>query len=318
LNIGFLSNQIGLRGTEVAMFDYAKYNEELLGNKSIIATFGNELNPLAVEKFKNKFGKVNVIPNSVLGLNKFVEDNKIDILYKTCFGNPETIPDNCKVVIHAVFHSFSPFGNVYSYISEQIRNKSVPQQLWDKFDYVPYIIDLPNIDSDLRSELNIPKDAIVFGYHGGRDSFNIDFVKKCIIQNIDKNSNIYFLFMNIDKFYSHDRIIYLEGNSDMEYKTKFINSCNAMIHARIIGETFGASCGEFSLRNKPVITYKYVYDDNHLIVLSDKAIIYDNEDSLKDIILNFNNYVDSSTDYNCYRKFNPDNVMQKFKKVYID
>ena len=52
MNIGFLSNQIGLRGTEVAMFDYAKHNEELLGNNSIIATFGRELNLSAFNKFK--------------------------------------------------------------------------------------------------------------------------------------------------------------------------------------------------------------------------------------------------------------------------
>jgi len=36
---------------------------------------------------------------------------------------------------------------------------------------------------DLRQELNIPQDAIVFGRYGGVESFNIDFVYR-VIQNI--------------------------------------------------------------------------------------------------------------------------------------
>uniref|UniRef100_A0A6C0HJ50 Uncharacterized protein n=1 Tax=viral metagenome TaxID=1070528 RepID=A0A6C0HJ50_9ZZZZ len=36
--IAFLSNKLTLRGTEIAMYDYAEYNEILLGNKSIIIT----------------------------------------------------------------------------------------------------------------------------------------------------------------------------------------------------------------------------------------------------------------------------------------
>jgi hypothetical protein len=34
--VGFHSNELNERGTNVAMFDYAKYNEEILGNKSYI------------------------------------------------------------------------------------------------------------------------------------------------------------------------------------------------------------------------------------------------------------------------------------------
>ena len=318
MNIGFLSNQIGLRGTEVAMFDYAKYNEELLGNNSIIATFGRELNESAFNKFKDRFDKVHIISENESSLNKFVDDNKIDILYKICFGNPETLPTNCKTAIHAVFNTFNPFGNVYAYVSEYIRDKSVPLHLRDQYSYVPHIIYLPDIDSNLRSLLNIPQDATVFGYHGGKDSFNMDFVKKCIIDVLEIKKDIYFIFMNVDKFYDHSRIVFLEGNSDLEYKTKFINSCDAMIHARSIGETFGIACGEFSLRNKPVIAYANGIDTNHLNILNDKAITYSNYYDLLEIFKNFKDYSEPDADWNCYRDFSPDKVMQRFKKVFID
>jgi hypothetical protein len=36
--VAFLSNKLTLRGTEVALYDYADYNEKILGNKSIIIT----------------------------------------------------------------------------------------------------------------------------------------------------------------------------------------------------------------------------------------------------------------------------------------
>ena len=36
--IGFLSNKLTVRGCEIAMYDYADFNETLLNNKSIIIT----------------------------------------------------------------------------------------------------------------------------------------------------------------------------------------------------------------------------------------------------------------------------------------
>ena len=49
--IAFHTNQLSIRGTEVALFQYAKYNEEILGNKSVIFTFPNR-DMSAYEKFK--------------------------------------------------------------------------------------------------------------------------------------------------------------------------------------------------------------------------------------------------------------------------
>ena len=55
--IAFHSNQLCLRGTEIALYDYAKYSEELLNNESIIIARHPDIwrysHPLAIEKFKN-------------------------------------------------------------------------------------------------------------------------------------------------------------------------------------------------------------------------------------------------------------------------
>ena len=60
--VAFLSNKLTLRGTEVAIFDYADYNEKILKNKSIIITRDYEkiknefdVDIQSYNKFKNRF-----------------------------------------------------------------------------------------------------------------------------------------------------------------------------------------------------------------------------------------------------------------------
>ena len=53
-NIAFHSNQLGIRGTDVALYDYAHYNETILKNKSfIISDKNNDLQ--ALKKFEDRF-----------------------------------------------------------------------------------------------------------------------------------------------------------------------------------------------------------------------------------------------------------------------
>ena len=54
MNIAFYSNQLCLRGTETALFQYAKYNEEILGNKSFIISLQNA-DLAAKPKFDQQF-----------------------------------------------------------------------------------------------------------------------------------------------------------------------------------------------------------------------------------------------------------------------
>ena len=57
---------------------------------------------------------------------------------------------------------------------------------------------------------------------------------------------------------------------------RFFATCDAMLHAREEGETFGMAVAEFSLRNKPVITYNGSgqYDNAHVRMLGSKALLY--------------------------------------------
>lgn len=57
MKILFHENQLSYRDTTTALFDYAKYNQEILGNESIIVYQKNNPNNFqqTIDKFKNNF-----------------------------------------------------------------------------------------------------------------------------------------------------------------------------------------------------------------------------------------------------------------------
>ena len=103
--------------------------------------------------------------------------------------------------------------------------------------------------------------------------------------------------------------------SDIEEKVKFINSCDAMIHARIDGETFGLAVGEFSYLNKPVITFKGGLDQNHLMILKERGLYYTDYNSLIDILLNLKQSNFDVT--SLVTQFSPSNVMERFANIFL-
>lgn len=315
MNIAFYTEHLSLRGTEIALFDYAKYNKLILQNESFILLNANQpeyKNP-AKNKFLNEFGAI-YPQKSIQDIENFIEKNKIDVFYKICAGTPEELPKNCKTVVHTVFPTFTPFGNVYAYVSEWLRDFSVPPNKIADHDFVPHIVELPEINDDNRNILDIPKNAFVFGCYGGNDSFDIEFVKRCIQQILDIKNDFYFLFLNIDSFISHKRVKFFPGTSDLIEKVKFINTCDAMIHARNRGETFGLAVAEFSLRNKKIITYGKSPERSHINILKEKAIIYNNENELMNI---FHTIEKDNKEYNCYKDYNPHTIMTKFNSTFI-
>ena len=80
-NIAFWSNQLGERGTEIAMYDYAYYNQTLLNNKSFIFyeinNGNNNLN--VINKFAKQFKVIGV--NEFNDVDEYLNIYNIDIIY---------------------------------------------------------------------------------------------------------------------------------------------------------------------------------------------------------------------------------------------
>lgn len=317
MKIGLHTNQLSIRGTEVAMYDYANYNETILGNESIIITKHPDVwkysDPLAILKFQNRFKVCFYKTNDEF--QNIIKENNVDIFYAQKVGViDDIISKSCKSVIHAVFQHEQPHGDVYAYIS-----KWLSDVYGGRHPYVPYMVDLPNVEGDMREELNIPKEAIVFGRHGGYETFDIPFVKQAIKKYATKYKNVYFLFLNTERFTESDisNVIYLPQISDLERKVKFINTCTAMIHARLAGESFGLAIAEFSIKNKPVITCRFVRDTAHLSMLGDKAMMYSNEIELVNHFNMIDLIIKKNNDWNKYIEFTPAKVMDKFNKIFL-
>jgi hypothetical protein len=174
----------------------------------------------------------------------------------------------------------------------------------------------------MHAELDIPKDAIVFGTYSGKDQFDIDYVRRAVyeISNNPAFQNIYFIFMNINQFMaSNTRTRFLPGTSDMAVKRKFINTCDAMLYGRHGGETFGAAVGEFCIAGKPIICRSHEPADYHLRILGDSAIKHASYEDLHAILTSWKK--GDHADKVCpekYAQFSPENVMQIFKRVFLD
>ena len=321
-NIIFFIRYFSERGTETSIYNYAKYNEEILKNKSYIVSFTKkeqmrlnlDTTRISYNNFKSRFDVFEI--NNIEEITDLIDKYNIDFFYTLTYGDIDIykfenkkIWKNCKTIKHSIFNTNKPESDFYISNSNFINKKNNTE-----YPVLPLIIDLPNINDNLKRELNIPNDAIVIGRHGGYDQFNIQYVYNCIYDILEKNDNIYFLFMNTKFFYNHPRIIYLEPSTDMIYKTKFINTCSAMIHARTMGETFGVSIGEFSLRNKPIITSNSG-DKEHINILKEKAIIYNSSEELNFIFNNIESIINSRNNWNAYEDYSPEKIMKLFDEL---
>ncbi|NBO99154.1 MAG: hypothetical protein EBU90_03370 [Proteobacteria bacterium] len=314
--IGFYQPHLDIQGTGVSYFDYAFYNEKILNNKSIMFYDAQHpaTHPLAKEKFEKA---IETIPlpgtENMNALKQACKDYEIDALYIQKCGRPNDgrFIDTVPTFIHVVGVCNEPHGTVYAYVSKWLSqhcsNETLP--------YVSYIIRLPETDKNFRDTLNIPSDAVVFGRTGGPYSWNIPFVNDVIKKVLEQNKNYYFIFANTQPFITHERVKFVEPFADLLIKRRFINTCNAMIHARQEGESFGAAIGEFSLCNKPVITYRLSPEKSHLQILGDKGIYYEDAQSLEKALNNIQTQLHG--DYNAYKNFTPEKVMYHFNKVFI-
>ncbi len=334
MKIAFHVYNFSFRGSEVALFDYALYNQTIKEKTSEISKDNNNVsiivypkkhtrNPDVIEKFK-------IFPmyeyENIKDLEEICKRENVDMLYTIKYGtNDEVILKNIPTFVHCVFTTSEPHGSMYVGVSESVSRHNNNNNNNQIYPILNHIIYLPPITSNYRQQLNIPEDAIVLGRHGGNDTFDIEFVKEAIKNIVESNSNIYFLFAirpNMMKDIEHSNIIYLDSFSDNRIKRKFINTCDAMIHASSLGESFGLSILEFSFCNKPVITWNGgTFHKQHIKNLGDRAMLYNNKDELINIITNFKilkgvyEGEEKENYWNVTEKFHPKVIIKEFRDM---
>ena len=345
------SNQAGVRGTEIALYDYADFLDRE-GYKVIIMFPFNvyekrDKDPASssLSKFQARFLNKNVVTykptyNRLLGgpnMGNLVAHHQCDMVYMIKHGEVSSdprldtfakLPKVC-IANHAVF-KWEQHGDAYASISPVVANPK------GKTAVVPHMIVPPNQILELintsvvsfRKQLNIPEEAVTFCRLGGSNTFDVKAAQEAVINAVKKfnTSRLHFVFMGTDKFltaYKYAKQIhFLRASSDVIEKERFFDTCDVMIHGRMEGESFGIAVGEFSVRNMPVMTYGITPSNgrNHIQLLGKVGYIYNNSKEALNIISNFvlNGVPNKGSDiYNVFKEYSPEAVMQLFHTQFI-
>lgn len=304
-NILFFDPNLNERGTSIATYDYALFNETLLGNKSTIVSLKNG-SLESFDKFNNRFS-TKLVTNV-----QEIYQIPCDYFYTLKYGfNDNNIHPGAKNLVHTVFPAFDPHGDVYAYVS-----KWLAEGHGNGYPYVPHMVNLPEVQEDYKSFFNIADDKLVVGWYGG-DNFEIPFARQAVIDIANMRKDVIFLFMNQTPFCNLANVIFVGGTTDQEEKVAFINTCDVMIHARERGETFGLAIAEFSSKNKPVVAYYNSPEKSHLEILGNKGLYYTDYSSLVTMLQDLTKKELQGKDWNCYQDYTPVNIMEKFNNVFL-
>ena len=305
-----------MRGSENALWDYANFNETILGNHSVIchpAELENAENPIFA-KWKARFP---LIPyQTKTELSSKLKDRGVDVLYQIKPGPYDGfVVPGVKNCIHAMFLSDEFHGDSFAYVSRWASRVMTGREE----SFVPHFVPKLEDKESLRKGLRIPKGAKVFGRHGGWDTFNIPFARRAVIDHAQNFTGDHFLFLNTEPIRGTEKlknVHYLAPTIDPQKKAQFLGTCDAMLHARQHGETFGLAVGEFAVLGTPVITFSESREKAHLEMLGKQALLYRNVGELAGILREFRPQKTHGTEYEIFA--DPKVVMELFQKKFLE
>jgi len=345
------------RGSQVQTFDYAYYVRQLLGLRVIIlhgdvsegsvsedSMDDNSSKALVLSRWRKHFELAQMLSPEETG-GWLREQGCFDFYVclhgkRTGPGSPVGLVDGfmkagIRVHLHAIFYGVVPWGSTFARVGAAVRGSAVP--------VVPLIVRQGQpIGGNLRQRLSIADNATVFCRYGGADTFNIGWVQSVVDRVSKRRPELYFVFLNTAKFCSaRGNVIHLPAVVQSEAKSRFIRTCDAMLHARADGETFGLSVAEFSSHNKPVLTHcpreicnrtrtapqrwnqvvgkrKYQVWFEHVRLLGSKAVTYADKTELEHMLVAFNRTETRlRSDWNAYERFAPEHVIGQFSAVFL-
>ena len=315
MKVLFHGDTLNYRGTTVALTDYARYNQEILGNESIIVfntkhgykkDMGTEI--AVISELEKEFKVIGYEDGKI---DRVIEGEKVDVSYFIRAGNQDFLPTVSKSAVHAVFQFNEPHGTRYAYISkwlsEHVTNGVVP--------YVPHIVNLPEPTGNYREVLGITDKQTVIGRIGGYYTFDIIPIKDMIIKLVNHNERFVFLFVGTEPFINHPNVRFIDEIHSPQKKANFINTCDCMLHARSRGETFGLSIAEFLSLGKPVFAWNGGMDQNHIDMLKNTNTLYNSD---TDLMYKLHHVEDFKYDWRgIVKDYKPDIVMKKFNEVFL-
>ena len=140
-------------------------------------------------------------------------------------------------------------------------------------------VESPRTDEDLRAELDIPKDAFVFGRVGRDDGDIYDPVNLDSYAMVEKD-NTYFIALNPSDNLKEKavelgvkNVRWVEPTLDDVRLSKFYNTIDVLAHARKDGECNPGNCWEAMAHGKPVISHLGIPYNGHIEEIGDAGFV---------------------------------------------
>lgn len=294
------------RGSGSSEFDYADYMEKYLGASTALILcdyFKDASYQPTVDRMRARFG-VRVLEAAMphrkwqgTALQEALLRHNVTHLHVQIGGAPWQNRfelgrlaglKSTHLAVHAMFHGSHPYGNAFAKLDDTIDGANTA--------VVPYLATpLSGADSKAGSEIRRghgirAADTVVCGY-GGQTSFDIAFARETVCSlggsSDSAGPNLYFLFANFPKFCSNasSRVFFLPALATQAVKHGFVQACDAMLHARASGETFGLAVAEFNMMSRPVLTWNKSRGRAHINILGDEALLYSNASDLRSHLL---------------------------------
>ena len=325
MKVAIHSNQLDGRGTGKTPYDYAVGLRDYLGHEVVMITSSRGSNDGA-RRIAEEFPvltydrDLNTDEPKLIqaDIERLVDAHRIDFVQMLKYGHDDKItPSNCRSGVHCVFIMTQPHGSVYAAVSKTLARK-FGQTL-----NVPHIVTRFDPTEDIRAKYHIPKEAFVFGRHGGPGTFDIPFVHQSVAAALNMRKDLYFLFLSTHKFIEHERVIHIPWVESEQDKFNVIHACDAMLHGRLIGETFGIAVGEFAISNKPVVTWSGkgfpAYDTAHIDILGSRALLYNNGNDLLSILLKIEKRMIEGKKWDVYSQaFGQKSIMDQYRSVFLE
>ncbi len=296
------SNQFGLGGTEKDMLLFCKYHDKDVFDVHSVARkypvpphrefldavkslWGSE--SARARKLQNSFNRVRA-PDFLrtLGENKvhFYTVNSLPALFKKIapsilhvHHNGETqIPLNRPAAIKDIPLIFTING--FGFKGESPHHERISRILfpsnwvwevaapWSRGDdrcgmlYCP--IEKSFTDQNLRKELGIASDVVVFGRVGRNANDIHDAISLHAYKEVENEKTLFLVLapplqmVEDAKRLGIKNIRYFEPTVDEVWLSKYYNTIDALAHARLDGETFGCAIAEAMIHGKPVVTHR--------------------------------------------------------------
>ena len=308
LRLCFLDWALDGRGMPASTFQYAKYASTVLGHHSIslIGSISNaavdlKTTPMpysdikvtrkALQHWCQHF-PVYYFDGGIGGLKGAVEAARCDAVYVQHLSAHEhnfvrvLRSAGVPTMVHCMGWCSVRQGTSFAVISEWAEARFHVGPVV-RLSVDPCLPESPTDTLELRATHGVPTDAPLLCYLGGPDSFSLQWVVRELFSSpaivdswLKEFPTLHLMFMpRNDVVPNHPRIHFNPFSSSVKAKAAFVHACDAMLHARSNGESFGMAVAEFSVCNKPVITQDRdasdpSYETAHLDMLGSKAWAY--------------------------------------------